>query len=38
MAKLEKAVNLSEESYCGVSEVYKKYVKMSNEIQINPEK
>ena len=36
--KLEKAVNLSEERYCGVSEVYKKYVKMSYEIQINPEK
>jgi len=36
--KLEKAVNLSEERYCGVSFVYKKYVKMSTEIQINPEK
>ncbi|MCB2197337.1 MAG: OsmC family protein [Bacteroidetes bacterium] len=36
--KLEKAVNLSEERYCGVSYIYKKYVKMSYEIQINPEK
>lgn len=36
--KLEKAVNLSEERYCGVSFIYKKYVKMSYEIQINPEK
>jgi len=36
--KLEKAVNLSEERYCGVSHVYKQYVKMSFEIQINPEK
>ncbi len=36
--KLEKAVNLSEERYCGVSYVYNKYVKMSYEIQINPEK
>ncbi len=36
--KLEKAINLSEERYCGVSFVYKQYVKMSTEIQINPEK
>ena len=36
--KLEKAVNLSEERYCGVSYVYNKYVKMSYEIQINPDK
>ncbi len=35
--KLEKAVNLSEERYCGVSYVYSKYVKMETEIQINPE-
>ena len=34
--KIEKAVNLSEERYCGVSAVYKKYVKMSHEIIINP--
>lgn len=35
MAKLEKAVNLSEERYCGVSEVYKKAnIKMSSEIII----
>ena len=38
MEKLQKAVDLSEDRYCGVSEVYKKYVKMSNEIQVNPEK
>jgi putative redox protein len=36
--KIEKAVNLSEDRYCGVSYVYKKYVKMSYEIQINPDK
>lgn len=35
--KIEKAVNLSEDRYCGVSFVYKKYIKMSYEIQINPE-
>lgn len=38
MEKLEKAINLSEERYCGVSAVYKEYVKMTNEIRINPEK
>lgn len=36
--KINKAVNLSEERYCGVSFVYKQYVKMSTEIQINPKK
>ncbi|MDY6800415.1 MAG: OsmC family protein [Bacteroidota bacterium] len=36
--KINKAVNLSEERYCGVSFVYRKYVKMSTEIQINPKK
>ncbi|MFC2105003.1 OsmC family protein, partial [Bacteroidota bacterium] len=36
--KLEKAVNLSDERYCGVSAVYKKAIKMSHEIEINPEK
>ncbi|MCF6365414.1 MAG: OsmC family protein [Bacteroidales bacterium] len=35
-AKLEKAINLSEERYCGVSEVYKKAgIKMTSEIIIN---
>ncbi len=35
MAKIEKAVNLSEERYCGVSEVYRKAdVKMTSEIII----
>jgi putative redox protein len=38
MEKLEKAISLSEERYCGVSFVYKQYIKMSAEIQINPEK
>jgi len=33
--KIEKAVNLSEERYCGVSHVYKQYVKMSTEIKIH---
>lgn len=32
--KVRKAVELSEEKYCGVSAVYKKYVKMSSEIRI----
>jgi putative redox protein len=36
--KINKAVNLSEERYCGVSFVYRKYIKMNTEIQINPEK
>lgn len=35
--KLEKAVNLSDERYCGVSAVYKKAIEMTNEIKINPE-
>ena len=38
MEKLEKAVNLSDERYCGVSAVYKKALNMSHEIQVNPEK
>ena len=32
--KLEKAVNLSEEKYCGVSEVYRKAMELSTEIRI----
>lgn len=32
--KLQKAVNLSEEKYCGVSEVYKKAMEITNEIRI----
>jgi len=35
MDKIEKAVNLSEERYCGVSAVYKKAIDMSSEIRIN---
>lgn len=34
MAKLEKAVKLSEESYCGVSAVYRETMTMSTEIRI----
>lgn len=34
LQKLEKAVNLSEEQYCGVSAVYREAVEMSSEIQI----
>jgi len=33
--KLEKAVSLSEEKYCGVSAVYKKAMDISTEIRIN---
>ena len=32
--KLEKAVNLSEEKYCGVSAVYKKAIEMESEIRV----
>ena len=32
--KLEKAVNLSEEKYCGVSAVYKKAIDMETEIRV----
>jgi putative redox protein len=34
MEKLQKVVNLSEEKYCGVSEVYKKAMEITNEIRI----
>ncbi len=34
MDKLKKAIELSEERYCGVSAVYKKAVEMSSEIKI----
>lgn len=34
MDKLEKAVNLSEERYCGVTEVYRHAVEMSKEIKV----
>jgi putative redox protein len=33
-AKLEKAVKLSEEKYCGVTAVYKKVIDMESEIRI----
>lgn len=32
--KLQKAVNLSEEKYCGVSAVYKKAIEMESEIRV----
>lgn len=34
MDKLQKAVQLSEEKYCGVSAVYKKVIQMSSEIRV----
>lgn len=34
MEKLEKAVSLSEDRYCGVNEVYKRAIKMSSEIRV----
>lgn len=36
--KLEKAVEMSEEKYCGVSAVYKKVMKMTSEIRITDSK
>ena len=35
LAKLEKAVNLSEDRYCGVSIVYKKVMKVTSEIIVH---
>ncbi len=35
MDKLEKAVSLSEEHYCGVNAVYKKAMKVTYEIRVN---
>lgn len=37
MEKLEKAVNLSEERYCGVNAVYKKVMPVTSEIIIHEE-
>ncbi|VBB43426.1 OsmC family protein [uncultured Paludibacter sp.] len=34
MAKLEKAVNMSQETYCGVSAVYKKAMEVTSEIRV----
>lgn len=34
--KIQKAVNLSDERYCGVSAVYKKAMQLTHEIQVNP--
>lgn len=36
--KIKKAVNLSEERYCGVSAVYKKALELTSEIRVNGEK
>ncbi|NOQ26003.1 MAG: OsmC family peroxiredoxin [Bacteroidales bacterium] len=36
--KIQRAVSLSDENYCGVSAVYKKAIEMSYEIRLNPEK
>lgn len=35
MDKLEKAVNLSQERYCGVSFLYKEVMKLTHEIVVN---
>ncbi|MCK5739985.1 OsmC family protein [bacterium] len=37
MNKLKKAVELSEERYCGVSATYKKALELTSEIQVIPE-
>ena len=37
MDKLKKAVELSEERYCGVGAVYKKVMELSSEIKVNGE-
>lgn len=34
IAKLEKAVNLSQEKYCGVSEMYRQFAKIEHKITI----
>jgi putative redox protein len=34
MDKIQKAVSLSEERYCGVSVVYRKVMEMTSEIRI----
>ncbi|MBS3807085.1 MAG: OsmC family protein [Bacteroidales bacterium] len=36
--KVKKAVNLSEERYCGVSAVYRKAIELTSEIRINGER
>ncbi|MEN9443658.1 MAG: hypothetical protein RIS47_548 [Bacteroidota bacterium] len=38
LEKLEKAVNLSVEQYCGVMAVYKKTMEITTAIEINPAK
>jgi putative redox protein len=37
MEKLEKAVNLSQERYCGVSAIYRKVLPITSSIEVNPE-
>lgn len=34
--KIQKAVSLSDERYCGVSAAYKKGMQLTHEIQVNP--
>lgn len=36
MDKLEKAVELSQDRYCGVSAVYRKAMNITHEIRVNP--
>lgn len=33
--KIQKAISMSEEKYCGVNAVYKKTIEMSSEVRIN---
>jgi putative redox protein len=37
MDKLEKAISLSEERYCGVGAVYRKAMKVTHEVRVNEE-
>ncbi len=34
--KLEKAINLSQEKYCGVSAMFREFADLTHEIRINP--
>ncbi|GET25737.1 OsmC family protein [Prolixibacter sp. NT017] len=36
MEKLEKAVNLSQDRYCGVSAIYRKALPITSSIEVNP--
>ncbi|MGE0089863.1 MAG: OsmC family protein [Bacteroidales bacterium] len=37
LEKIEKAISLSDERYCGVSAAYRKAMELTNEIQLNPQ-